>query len=102
PAKADGPPKSVVLFISGDGGWNRGVVAMAQQLRDAGALVAGIDIRPFVKSLNTTSGCAYPAGALEELSRAVQLRMKVPKYQRPILVGYSSGAPLVYAAMPAR
>jgi type IV secretory pathway VirJ component len=101
PAKAEGPPKSVVLFISGDGGWNRGVVAMAQQLRDAGALVAGIDIRPFVKSLNTTSGCAYPAGALEELSRAVQLRMKVPKYQRPILVGYSSGATLVYAAIAA-
>jgi type IV secretory pathway VirJ component len=94
-------PKSVVLFISGDGGWNRGVVAMAQQLRDAGALVAGIDIRPFIKSLNASSGCAYPAGALEELSRAVQMRMKVPAYQRPILVGYSSGATLVYAAIAA-
>jgi type IV secretory pathway VirJ component len=101
PAPAQGPPKSVVLFISGDGGWNRGVVAMAQQLRDAGALVAGIDIRPFVKTLNAGTGCAYPAGALEELSRAVQMRMKVPAYQRPILVGYSSGATLVYAAIAA-
>jgi len=96
-----GPPKSVVLFISGDGGWNLGVVAMAKQLRDAGALVAGIDIRPIVKSINAASGCAYPAGALEELSRAVQLRMKLPAYQRPILVGYSSGATLVYAAIAA-
>jgi type IV secretory pathway VirJ component len=101
PASAQGPPKSVVLFISGDGGWNRGVVPMAEQLRDAGALVAGIDIRPFVKSLDAASGCAYPAGALEELSRAVQMRMKVPAYQRPILVGYSSGATLVYAAIAA-
>lgn len=101
PAHADGPPKSVVLFISGDGGWNRGVVDMARQLRDAGALVAGIDIRPFLKSLDAANGCAYPAGALEELSRAVQMRMKVPAYQRPILVGYSSGATLVYAAIAA-
>ena len=100
-APAQGPPKSVVLFISGDGGWNLGVVPMAKQLRDAGALVAGIDIRPFMKSLNASSGCAYPAGALEELSRAVQMRMKVPAYQRPILVGYSSGATLVYAAIAA-
>ena len=101
PAPSAGPPKSVVLFISGDGGWNKGVVAMAQQLRDAGALVAGIDIRPFMKSMNAPTGCAYPAGALEELSRAVQMRMKVPAYQRPILVGYSSGATLVYAAIAA-
>jgi type IV secretory pathway VirJ component len=101
PSPAQGPPKSVVLFISGDGGWNKGVVPMAQQLRDAGALVVGIDIRPFMKSLNASSGCAYPAGALEELSRAVQLRMKAPAYQRPILVGYSSGATLVYAAIAA-
>jgi type IV secretory pathway VirJ component len=100
-APAQGRPKSVVLFISGDGGWNLGVVAMAKQLRDAGALVAGIDIRPFMKSLDASGGCAYPAGALEELSRAVQMRMKVPAYQRPILVGYSSGATLVYAAIAA-
>jgi type IV secretory pathway VirJ component len=100
-AQAHGQPTSVVLFISGDGGWTRGVVAMAQQLRDAGALVAGIDIRPFMKSLDASSDCAYPAGALEELSRAVQMRMKVPAYQRPILVGYSSGATLAYAAIAA-
>ena len=32
------PPQQVVLFISGDGGWNLGVVDMAKRLRDAGAL----------------------------------------------------------------
>ena len=94
-------PQQVVLFLSGDGGWNLGVVGMAEQLRDAGALVVGIDIRAFMKSLESTSGCAYPAGALEELSRAVQLRFKLPTYTRPILVGYSSGATLAYAAIAA-
>jgi type IV secretory pathway VirJ component len=95
------PPAQVVLFVSGDGGWNLGVVAMAERLRDAGALVAGIDIRRFLSSLEASGGCAYPAGALEELSRTVQLRMKLPAYRRPILVGYSSGATLVYAAIAA-
>jgi type IV secretory pathway VirJ component len=68
-----GAPTQVVLFISGDGGWNLGVVSMAERLRDVGALVVGIDIRTFVKSLESATGCAYPAGALEELSRAIQL-----------------------------
>ena len=96
-----GTPQQVVLFLSGDGGWNLGVVGMAERLRDAGALVVGIDIRAFMKSLESSTGCAYPAGALEELSRAVQLRFKLPAYERPILVGYSSGATLVYAALAA-
>lgn len=96
-----GAPEQVVLFISGDGGWNLGVVPMAQQLRDAGALVVGIDIRAFVKHLEASTSCAYPAGELEELSRTVQLRYKLPVYRRPVLVGYSSGATLVYAALAA-
>ena len=96
-----GPVQQVVLFISGDGGWNLGVVSMAEKLRDTGALVAGIDIRTFLKSLESGTGCAYPAGALEELSQAVQGRWKVAEYRPPILVGYSSGATLVYAALAA-
>ena len=39
-----GPVTSVVLFLSGDGGWNLGVVDMAEALKDQGALVAGIDV----------------------------------------------------------
>ena len=96
-----GAPDQVVLFVSGDGGFNLGVVSMAERLRDLGALVVGIDIRAFLKSLEASNACAYPAGALEELSRAVQLRRKLPAYERPILVGYSSGATLVYAALAA-
>ncbi|HQZ38066.1 MAG TPA: AcvB/VirJ family lysyl-phosphatidylglycerol hydrolase [Vicinamibacterales bacterium] len=94
-------PEEVVLFLSGDGGWNLGVVDMAERLRDAGALVVGIDIRAFLKRLDVPGRCVYPAGALEELSRAVQLRFKLPAYVRPMLAGYSSGATLVYAALAA-
>jgi type IV secretory pathway VirJ component len=59
-----GTPSQVVLFVSGDGGWNLGVVPMAEALRDRGALVVGIDIRAFVKALNASDNCAYPAGDL--------------------------------------
>jgi type IV secretory pathway VirJ component len=94
-----GAPAQVVLFISGDGGWNLGVIPMARRLQSEGALVAGIDIRTYFAGLERSRGCAYPAGSLEELSRAVQLRHHLPEYRAPILVGYSSGATLVYAAL---
>jgi type IV secretory pathway VirJ component len=94
-------PSQVVLFVSGDGGWNRGVVPMAEALRDRGALVVGIDARALVRALNASDNCAYPAGDLERLSRTVQLERGVAEYNAPILVGYSSGATLVYAAIAA-
>jgi type IV secretory pathway VirJ component len=46
-----GEPHDVVLFVSGDGGWNLGVVSMAQHLADKGAVVAGIDIRHYLAEL---------------------------------------------------
>lgn len=96
-----GEVRQVVLFVSGDGGWNQGVVDMARHLSEAGALVAGIDVRSLLKALARGGGCAYPAGTLEEVARAVQLHAGLPRYLRPVLVGYSSGATLVYAALVA-
>lgn len=97
-----GAPRGVALFVSGDGGWNQGVVDMAERLRDLGGLVVGIDIRTLLRNLAASAErCAYPAGDLEELARAVQLHVKLPEYRRPVLVGYSSGATLVYAALAA-
>jgi len=94
-----GEPSQVVLFVSGDGGWNLGVIPMARRLAREGALVAGIDVRSFLAALERSGACAYPAGSLEELARAVELRARLPQYHAPILVGYSSGATLVYAAL---
>jgi type IV secretory pathway VirJ component len=77
------------------------VVPMAETLRDHGALVVGIDIRAFVKTLNAANSCAYPAGELERLSRTVQIKRGLAEYKAPILIGYSSGATLAYAALAA-
>ncbi len=94
------PVKSVVLFLSGDGGWNSGVVEMAKKIAAQGALVAGIDIRSYYKELKTLSEkCYYPAGDFEQLSIMVQKKYQFNDYLKPILIGYSSGATLVYGIL---
>jgi type IV secretory pathway VirJ component len=93
-------PKHVVLFISGDGGWNLGVIDMAKAVASLDALVVGIDINHYLKQLeNSNEKCSYPAADFEELSKFIQEKKKFPDYITPLLVGYSSGATLVYAAL---
>jgi type IV secretory pathway VirJ component len=93
-------PKNVVLFISGDGGWNQGVVEMAQALASDDSLVAGIDITHYLKQTATTkSSCTYNAGDLQGLSQSLEAKLGYDHYVEPVLVGYSSGATLAYAAL---
>jgi type IV secretory pathway VirJ component len=92
------PGTNVVLFISGDGGWNLGVVEMARQLAAMNTLVVGIDIIHYLKQLESADEkCSYPSGDFEMLSKYIQKKMGLPVYHVPILVGYSSGATLAYA-----
>src|SRR5262249_21113829 len=93
-------PANVVLFVSGDGGWNQGVVDMAHDLTTMDALVAGIDITHYSKALDASADkCSYLAADVEALSEFIQKRYDYPRYQKPVQVGYSSGATLVYAAL---
>ncbi|HWX29379.1 MAG TPA: AcvB/VirJ family lysyl-phosphatidylglycerol hydrolase [Steroidobacteraceae bacterium] len=93
-------PREVVLFLSGDGGWNLGVITMAKRLADKGAVVAGIDIRHYLEQLEQSSGkCVSPAADFDSLSRYLQSKLRFTHPLRPTLVGYSSGATLVYAAL---
>jgi type IV secretory pathway VirJ component len=93
-------PSHVVLFVSGDGGWNLGVVDMARSLADMDALVVGIDITTYFHSIkNSGEDCVYSAAEFESLSKFVQKNLKLANYRIPVLVGYSSGASLVYAVM---
>lgn len=91
-------PAAVVLFVSGDGGWNLGVVDMARELATLGALVIGIDVTHYLRELAASDEhCLYPAAEFEALSQFVQKQLGLPTYTTPVLVGYSSGATLVYA-----
>jgi type IV secretory pathway VirJ component len=93
-------PAHVALFFSGDGGWNLGVVDMAQILADQNTLVVGISVPYYMQKLNASKeSCLYPASDLELLSKYVQKKLNFPDYEPPVLVGYSSGATLAYAAL---
>jgi type IV secretory pathway VirJ component len=93
-------PHDFVLFLSGDGGWNLGVVSMAQRLSAKGAIVAGIDIRHYLAALeNAREKCVSPAVDFENLSHYLQAKLGIKSYLQPTLVGYSSGATLVYATL---
>jgi len=93
-------PSHVILFVSGDGGWNLGVVEMAKSLSALDALVLGLDITQYLKSVeNSQEECIYAASDFELLSKSVQAKLGFPRYVAPIMVGYSSGATLVYAAL---
>jgi len=95
-ARAD----SVALFVSGDGGWNQGVIDMAQNLVSLNSLVIGIDIRHYLAKLaDGEDKCSYPAADFEALSKYVQRQLGINAYIVPVLVGYSSGATLVYATL---
>lgn len=93
-------PDRVVLFISGDGGWNLGVIDMARELAGLDALVVGVDIRHYLASVEADQQkCTYPAGDFETLGQFAQKKLGYRQFHRPVLVGYSSGATLAYATL---
>ncbi|WP_316820761.1 AcvB/VirJ family lysyl-phosphatidylglycerol hydrolase [Pedobacter gandavensis] len=93
-------PASVVLFVSGDGGWKDVVINMAQNMAAEGALVLGIDARHYEYYLSKqATACLYPAADFEELSLSIQKKYRLPNYLKPVLMGYSYGATLVYAML---
>jgi type IV secretory pathway VirJ component len=98
--KPSNNPEAFVIFISGDGGWNSGVINMAKNIVDQGAMVIGIDIQHYFKRIKKENvKCYYLAGDFEELSLTVQKKYKFTQYMKPILVGYSSGATLAYGLL---
>jgi type IV secretory pathway VirJ component len=98
--KPSGPIEAVVLFVSGDGGWNSGVIDMAGVLSSLNALTVGIDIVRYYRNTRKSSAkCYYPASDFENLSIYIQKKYHIAQYMKPILVGYSSGATLVYAML---
>lgn len=91
--------RGVVLFVSGDGGWKLGVVDMARRLDDR-AIVAGLSMPAWQKRAEKhPDACWYPAGELEVAAQALEKLYRLPRYVRPILVGYSSGATVAYGAL---
>jgi type IV secretory pathway VirJ component len=100
----EGTPQSVAIFLSGDGGWHLGVINMAKSLADLGAVVIGVDVTHYLGALHAAAAsgkapCQLIAADFENLSHRVQKEIGMSEYHVPVLVGYSSGATVVYAAL---
>jgi type IV secretory pathway VirJ component len=94
------PTVHVVLFISGDAGWNTTMTEMARRIAPR-AVVIGVSYPALKRSAASEGGCWYTASDLELISHAAQKALNLPQYHPPALVGYGSGAAVVYAALAA-
>jgi type IV secretory pathway VirJ component len=109
-------PARVVLFVSGDGGWNLGVVDMARELAGLGALVVGIDRKiagelaahgvgvVALDSLKYFWTARTPEGSARDLAQLLEYYLGAWHKEKAVLIGYSLGAdvlPLMAARLPA-
>ncbi len=94
--------RGLALFASGDGGWNMGVTDMAHAAAAQGYWVAGFSTPQFLKALDGGDApCSDADGVLARFASDLVRQLGLPPGTRPIIIGYSSGATLVYTALAA-
>jgi type IV secretory pathway VirJ component len=92
--------KNVVIMISGDGGWKYGVVGFAETFSAMNNLVIGVDILRYYRVLRQrTDDCYRVATDFVELATMIQKKYDFAEYKPPVIMGYSSGATLVYGIL---
>lgn len=97
---SEGTPERLILFLSGDGGWNKGTDTRSHAMATLHAIVVGIDTNEYTNFLNAShESCLYPVKDFIGLADAVRKHVDLKAEIRPILLGYSSGAALVYAML---
>ncbi len=93
-------PQNVIIMISGDGGWKFGVVGFSETFSDMNTLVIGVDILRYFKNLRQrTEECYNVASDFVQLATEVEKKYDFPDYIPPVIMGYSSGATLVYGIL---
>ena len=93
-------PQNVIIMISGDAGWRSGVIGFAQTFSEMNTLVIGVDILRYFKDLRQrTDDCYNVAADFVQLATEVEKKYDFPDYKPPVIMGYSSGATLVYGIL---
>ena len=93
-------PGKVAIMISGDGGWKYGVVDFAESFSRENSLVIGVDILRYIRTLKQMPGeCIELAADFINLATVVEKQYDFPEYTAPVVMGYSSGATMVYAIL---
>jgi type IV secretory pathway VirJ component len=97
-----GKVKSVAFFFSGEKGWSATETIMTGELTSADTLVLGIDLPAFTKNLAADGkSCLYLAGVLQDTARAIEKQLALKDYIEPMVVGFSAGSTMAYAAVAA-
>ena len=87
------PARGFVILFSDRKGLNADDDTAANTLADAGAMVAEVNTRRYIKALdNSKEHCHVPDVDAEWLSRQVQRERGFPNYLTPILAGTGEGA----------
>jgi type IV secretory pathway VirJ component len=91
-------PIALAVFLSGDGGWNLGVVSMAQNIANQGALVLGVNYVTLGRALDAIAetSCNDGASEIQTLADSARAKLNLPAGLPVVLIGYSSGATAVY------
>lgn len=98
--KQSDTPKNIVIMISGDGGWRSGVVSFAKTFSEIDNLVIGVDILKYYKDLRQRTDDCYAVSAdFVQLVTVIEKRFNFPDYKPAVIMGYSSGATLVYGIL---
>ncbi len=93
-------PENVIIMISGDAGWRSGVIGFSRSFSEMNSLVIGVDILRYFKDLRLrTEDCYNVAADFVELATEVEKKYDFPVYRPPVIMGYSSGATLVYGIL---
>ena len=92
--------RNVVILISGDGGWKSGVVDFAETFSEMNNLVIGVDILRYYRDLRQRTGDCYHVSAdFVQLATVIEKRYNFTDYVPAVIMGYSSGATLVYGIL---
>ncbi|HEY4785999.1 MAG TPA: AcvB/VirJ family lysyl-phosphatidylglycerol hydrolase [Bacteroidales bacterium] len=93
-------PSSVVIILSGDGGWVLGVTQVARALAKENVMVIGVNCMPYLRYLKKQNVDCYDMSKdIEKLSSHIQTTYHLANYQKPVILGYSLGATLAYGIL---
>ena len=95
-----GEPEGLVFLFSDLAGPTAEFDRAAQRLAEAGAVVAPVDLEPFLARQDALPrDCLYFVADIEEASRRIQAQGGRGRYLTPVVAGTGMGAAVVYAAL---
>jgi type IV secretory pathway VirJ component len=95
-----GEPQRLVFLFSDLAGPTAEFDRAAQRLAEAGAVVAPVDLEPFLARQDALPrDCLYLVADIEEASRRIQAQGGRRRYLTPIVAGTGMGAAVAYAAL---